>query len=264
MVTIIGRADTIVVDDSEEVVTRELMPTDMGMMSFTDGVYTTAVRYEIPYGYIEPMEVSLTFKDGIVTDADVAFDVVNPVSIDYQNLFKESYKDEVIGQSIKDVSLARMGGASLTNGAFDAALRDIKEQAATEPMMRDRLPVSITLPAAPTAAASQSIINSVTVDVQGGVTEYVVDHAYTINPFLTEPMKTTIVVEAGIITDAEVAFNSPDQISIMHQEVFVDEFYDEIVGQPIDTASLARVSFASLTTKAFNDALEEIQLEEQI
>jgi hypothetical protein len=106
MVTIIGRADTIVVDDSEEVVTRELMPTDMGMMSFTDGVYTTAVRYEIPYGYIEPMEVSLTFKDGIVTDADVAFDVVNPVSIDYQNLFKESYKDEVIGQSIKDVSLA--------------------------------------------------------------------------------------------------------------------------------------------------------------
>jgi hypothetical protein len=50
----------------------------------------------------------------------------------------------------------------------------------------------------------------------------------------------------------------------MHQEVFVDEFYDEIVGQPIDTASLARVSFASLTTKAFNDALEEIQLEEQI
>lgn len=99
-------------------------------MAYADGAYKTAIKYEVPYGYVESMDVSVTIKKGVVTETDVAFEIINPVSNDYVDLFKRYYKEKVIGQPINDISFSRIGGASLTNAAFDAALQNIKNQAA--------------------------------------------------------------------------------------------------------------------------------------
>jgi hypothetical protein len=132
-VTTLGRTDIITQNETYIETVRETMPMaaeiEMGTLVFADGEYTTSVLYAIPYGYVEPMEVTLTLKEGIVTDAVVAFDVVNPVSTDYQNIFLGAYKEEVVGQLVEEVSLSRMGGASLTNNAFDVAVERIKSEA---------------------------------------------------------------------------------------------------------------------------------------
>ena len=273
-----GRTEYIASDNREEV-TRELMPgmseVSTGMMDYQDGTYTATVKYEIPYGYVEPMEVTLEFQDNIITDVRAAFEVVNPVSEGYQQAFLEYVPREVVGRKVDNVSLSRMTGASLTNRAFDAALVKIKAEATGMPMMGNdevvplELPgmsdnentqvIAFQMPPTPSVETSEFVINSVTEEVGSESAVYTIDHSYTVNPFLTEPMWTTITMTDNVITDVSVKFDSPDQISIMHQQVFVDQYRDEIVGQPIETASLSRVSYASLTTKAFNDALEAVR-----
>ena len=254
MVTTINRDDVVL--GRNERADKELVSdmNDMDVSMFADGTYTSNVQYEIPYGYIEPMDVSVVLKDGVITEAEVSFAVVNPVSAEYQKLFAQAVQTKVVGQRITDVSLARAGGASLTSGGFNEALADIKSQASSMPMEK-ALPVSITLPSIPTVETSESIIESVAVDTTNEVTTYTIVHSYSINESLTEPMQTTLTVVDDVIVDVAVAFDSPDVVSQLHQEIFVDQYYDEIVGQPMETASLARVSYASLTTQAFNDAL---------
>ena len=265
-------------DDDGEVV-QELIPsmneTGMGMMNYQDGTYTATVNYEIPYGFMEPMEVTLQFQDNIIKDVRTSFTTVNPVSEGYQQIFSGYVSREAVGRKIDDVELSRMGGASLTNQAFDKALTEIKAEAAGMPMMdsggvmpmqpvdvsssQNNQMVTFQMPSSPSVETSEFVINSVTEEIGLESSVYIVDHSYTVNPFLTEPMWTTVTVTNDVVTDTSVKFDSPDQISIMHQEFFVDQYRDEIIGQPIENVSLSHVSYASLTTKAFNDALEAVR-----
>ncbi len=145
----VGRTEYVASDNGEEV-TRELMPgmaeSGMGMMDYQDGTYSTTVNYEIPYGYVEPMEVTLKIEDNTVIDVQAAFEVVNPVSEDYQQSFLRYVSREVVGRKVDNVSLSRMTGASLTNQAFDAALAEIKAEAAGMPTMGGDGVVPIQLP----------------------------------------------------------------------------------------------------------------------
>ena len=132
-VTTLGRTDTLAQNETDIETVRETMPmmNDTGMpMAYSDGTYETSVKYEVPYGYVESMDATITITDGVVTDSEVAFEIVNPVSNDYVDSFERYYKDEIVGQPVDDISLSRVGGASLTNVAFDAALQNIKNQAA--------------------------------------------------------------------------------------------------------------------------------------
>lgn len=267
--TVAGRSEYIASDNDEEV-TQELIPgmneTGMGMMDYQDGTYTAAVNYEIPYGYVEPMEVTLQLEDNVIADVSASFEVINPVSEGYQQAFLEYVPREVVGKKIDNVSLSRMVGSSLTNRAFDAALVEIKAKAAGMSMQpidvsssQNNQMVTFQMPSSPSVETSEFVINSVTEEIGLESSVYIVDHSYTVNPFLTEPMWTTITVTNDVVTDTSVRFDSPDQISIMHQEFFVDQYRDEIIGQPIENVSLSHVSYASLTTKAFNDALEAVR-----
>lgn len=215
-----SRTEYIASDNGEEV-TRELMPgmaeAGMGMMDYQDGAYTATVNYEIPYGYVEPMEVTLQLEDNVVVDVSTSFDVVNPVSEDYQQAFLEYVSREVVGKKVDDVALSRMAGASLTNRAFDAALAEIKAEASGIPMMDGdgvvpmQLPgmsdsentqvIAFKLPPTPSVETSEFVINSVTAEVELDDTVYTVDHSYTVNPFLTEPMWTTITMTDNVIND---------------------------------------------------------------
>lgn len=261
MLTTINRDDEVL--SLDETTVRKLMPNamadtmdmdNMGIPMFADGTYTSDVKYEIPYGYIEPMEVSLTFKDGIVTDAVVSFDVVNPVSADYQNAFENYYKGEVVGRSVEDVSLSRMGGASLTNRGFDAALATIKAEASG-----GIAPTADVVPFEQSSPIMDFNVVSANDLYKDGT--YVVENTYYVMPGFNEPMQTTVTLENNIIVDTEVRFASRDPHSLTHQRDFSVAYKDEVIGVPLSEASFSRIGRASLTTIGFSDALKEIRQE---
>lgn len=291
-VTTLGRTDTIVQGETGTEAARETMPImdGMGMMNYQDGAYTAAVKYEVPYGYIEPMTLAVTIADGVITESTVDFEVVNPVSGDYVRSFERYYEDKVIGQPVADVALSRVGGASLTNVAFDAALEKIKAEATGNMMGMmnsesedDVLP--LLLPGTPTedgivlgprpsvqeestqvqesAGPQVIIVNQDPEDTSDSPYRngtYLVELAYYAWPELYEPMQTTITLEDGIIVDAIQKYATIDYShSYDYQRHFDSLYKDVVIGMPIDDAPIARVGQASETTDGFNAALEFIK-----
>jgi len=96
---------------------------------FVDGTYTESYEYRIPSNDFEPVTLTLTVTDDVVTDSTIAFDTTNEVSTLYQGKFGEAYKAEVVGKKLADISLSRVGGASLASRAFNKAVENIKAQA---------------------------------------------------------------------------------------------------------------------------------------
>lgn len=97
---------------------------------FKDGSYNAEGGYTSPGGS-ESVSVSLTIKNGVVTDSTVEPQAVNPNSKRYQGLFIGGYKTEVVGKSLADLQLGAVAGSSLTPKGFNDAVSDIKTQAAS-------------------------------------------------------------------------------------------------------------------------------------
>lgn len=72
---------------------------------------------------------------------------------------------------------------------------------------------------------------------------------------------TLTVNAAGIITAADVVYDGGAGFSNPNQERFDNAYSSLVVGQSIDTVSLSRVGGASLTSRAFNDAVASIRAE---
>ena len=97
--------------------------------AFKNGSYDTVVTYLTPLRTEYKLDVELTLKDGIVTGADVGYSQGAEKDPNAQR-FEAAYKTEVIGKSLDSINLSRVGGASLTTGAFNNALAEIKADAA--------------------------------------------------------------------------------------------------------------------------------------
>ena len=97
--------------------------------AFKDGSYDTVVTYLTPMRTEYKLAVELTLKDGIVTGADVGYSQGAEKDPNAQR-FEAAYKTEVIGKSLDSINLSRVGGASLTTGAYNNALAEIKADAA--------------------------------------------------------------------------------------------------------------------------------------
>lgn len=96
--------------------------------SYKDGVYKAVGNYTSP-AQKEEIEISLTVKDGVVTDATFAGKAVNEVSKKMQGKFSEGFEEEVVGKSIDDISLTVVNGSSLTPKGFMDALEKVKLEA---------------------------------------------------------------------------------------------------------------------------------------
>jgi hypothetical protein len=90
--------------------------------------YAASVDYRVPAPVENSLTVTLTIVDGTITEADIKNISNNSESVRYAARFINSYKTEVIGKKLTDVSLSRVGGASLTSNAFNTALTAIKAQ----------------------------------------------------------------------------------------------------------------------------------------
>jgi len=99
---------------------------------YFDGQYSAEGSYTIPTGELEKMTVSLTLKDGIITEADFTSNPIEAGSKFNQGKFREGFRTLVVGKDIDTVTLTVVNGASLTGMGFNEALKAIKEKAQTQ------------------------------------------------------------------------------------------------------------------------------------
>jgi hypothetical protein len=98
--------------------------------SYKDGTYSAAGSYRTPET-LENINVTLTVKDGVVTDSSVQQTPQDRESVQYQADFKNNYKNFVIGKKLSDINLSRVSGSSLTSSGFNTAVDKIKSEAAS-------------------------------------------------------------------------------------------------------------------------------------
>ena len=97
--------------------------------AYVDGTYTATGSYQTPET-VETIEVTITLADDVITAVEVSGDPQASESERYQSEFIGGIDDEVVGENIDDISVDRVAGSSLTSGGFNAAVDDIKAQAA--------------------------------------------------------------------------------------------------------------------------------------
>ena len=96
--------------------------------SFKDGTYSAEGDYIVHIGP-KHINVTLTLKNNIITDANVKNEADDKTSVNYQNKFISGYKEFVIGKSIVGLHLTKVSGSSLTPNGFNDALQKIETQA---------------------------------------------------------------------------------------------------------------------------------------
>ena len=100
--------------------------------NYKDGTYTAIGHYASPAGP-ETINVSVTLKGNVITDADVQPQATNKKSVFMQNAFIGGYKAQVVGKNIDEVRLVgNISGSSLTLNGFNEALSQVKVQAAAK------------------------------------------------------------------------------------------------------------------------------------
>jgi uncharacterized protein with FMN-binding domain len=96
--------------------------------TFKDGTYKATGSYTSPGGN-ESITISVTLKDGVVTDTSATSGANDPTAKQYQNEFIAGYKDQVVGKKINAIKLSRVSGSSLTSQGFNSAIQQIEQQA---------------------------------------------------------------------------------------------------------------------------------------
>ena len=97
--------------------------------SYADGTYTAEGTYSTPES-VETVLVTVTLEDDRITDVEVVGDPQKAESRLYQGRFIGGIAAEVVGKDIDEIQVSRVAGSSLTSGGFNAAIADIKQQAA--------------------------------------------------------------------------------------------------------------------------------------
>ena len=91
--------------------------------SSTSTILSFSTTYNVPDKNVNTIVVNITMKDGLIADishTEVAKDDISKMM--YDNFSKSLEKSKIIGKKISEVSLSKVGGASLTTKAFMQAL----------------------------------------------------------------------------------------------------------------------------------------------
>lgn len=121
--------DTSMEDTSMEKTNME-MEENMESDSVTgEKVLSVETSYTSPAGE-ETVSFALTVDEsGVITDASSGIFAENPVSVTRQTSFSENIAEAVVGKNINELEdVDRIGGSSLTTGAFNASLEDLRAQ----------------------------------------------------------------------------------------------------------------------------------------
>ncbi|MES2966300.1 MAG: hypothetical protein V4668_00770 [Patescibacteria group bacterium] len=98
--------------------------------TYKNGTYTVTSSYVAPSRTTHNVTTTIKLVNDVVTEARVNFTGEEiETSSQYQSRFSQSYQSEVVGKKLDSISLSRVGGASLTTGAFNAGLAQVKANA---------------------------------------------------------------------------------------------------------------------------------------
>lgn len=115
---------TIVPTQREEAVIKEQGSTNQTIDLAT---YAASLEYRVPE-HRESISVSLDLEGTTVKDYSIDYSASPGDSQEYQERFANSISSELVGKDINEISVSRIGGASLTTQAFMDAIEDIKNQ----------------------------------------------------------------------------------------------------------------------------------------
>jgi hypothetical protein len=101
---------------------------DDDVVTMAPTTLTGTAKYSTPARITHDIAVTLTLDGDVVTDVFVNFDNGKGPANDHQKRFESSYKTAAIGQKLGNLSLSRVGGASLTSGGFNEAVAQIRAQ----------------------------------------------------------------------------------------------------------------------------------------
>ncbi|MCX6734788.1 MAG: hypothetical protein NTZ25_02645 [Candidatus Peregrinibacteria bacterium] len=95
---------------------------------YVDGTYTKVGSYQSPGG-TDAITVSVTLKNDVMESVSLVNGATSEASVNFQNLFIDGVKGQVVGQKLENVSVGVVNGASLTGAGFNQAIADIKTAA---------------------------------------------------------------------------------------------------------------------------------------
>lgn len=79
------------------------------------------------------------------------------------------------------------------------------------------------------------------------------------SPGGAEEITISVTLTDGVITETSALSGADNPEAKEHQSDFIAAYKQYVVGKSIDDVSLSRVAGASLTTRGFNNAIEQIQ-----
>lgn len=97
---------------------------------YADGTYTAEGSYLPPRGEPETITVTVTLQDNIVQSVVVEGTPNEPETKLYQGQFVDGISAVVVGKPIDELNVGIVSGSSLTSGGFNAAIEEIKAEAA--------------------------------------------------------------------------------------------------------------------------------------
>ena len=93
---------------------------------YADGSYAATGQYGNQPSFIT---VKATLSNGIITAMEVTPHATVPRSLELQRRFAEAVPKVVVGKPIDQIKVGKLAGSSNTPNGFNAAIRQIKEQA---------------------------------------------------------------------------------------------------------------------------------------
>lgn len=96
---------------------------------YSDGEYTAEGSYQTPES-TETISVTLTVESDVVTAVEVTGDPQRRESEQYQSEFIGGIDELVVGKSLDEIDVDRVAGSSLTSNGFNAAVEEIRTDAA--------------------------------------------------------------------------------------------------------------------------------------
>ena len=115
--------------ESSSAATTKSAMSETARQKYKNGTFSALGDYQSPAG-MEEITVSLTLKNGVVTDASYKGTATQPKSKKMQEAFGAGYKQLVVGKSIDSLSLDVVNGSSLTPIGFLDAVKKIQAEAA--------------------------------------------------------------------------------------------------------------------------------------
>ncbi len=85
-----------------------------------------------------------------------------------------------------------------------------------------------------------------------------------VSPGGNEEIDVTITIADGKITDSSVAPQAATRESLEYQDEFVNGYKEQVTGKDLATLMLGKVSGSSLTSRGFNEALDQIRSQAKI